>query len=360
MPLEKCESQDLITLRSLGFRFSNPFAFEVPSKWPYKISICTTGRAATIANDTLKVVLNDGSVPTHCITLCVQESESQEYTGFGFHIATVGDGEGLPEQRLQCLRGVPRGSWVLFIDDDLTDIMSPDELCLHELILLGFLSAKARGVELWGLNVSTNRMHLRETVSSCPGLVNGYFYGVVTSELARHMTPVSDKLGGAAEDVERTVRYHSAGGLCRLNFACAVARTQTNDGGLQAYYGSRQARKAAQEFVIRTLAVEFPDLIRFDECSSNMCAFLHARGQVAEHTCHLCDKTFTRKNALVHHKRWCHPDPTLPPPELIECSMCKKMFKSKKAMLVHLRARRCHSNRGRKYDNLSQIGPSIA
>ena len=353
VPLEKCDAQDLITLRSLGFHAPSPFVFDVPSKWPYRICICTAGRSSTIAQDTLGVISKDGSVPTHCITLCVKETEVDAYKGFGFDVATVSGAVGLPEQRRQCLRGMPHGNWILFLDDDLTDIMLPDgEITLHELIVLGFLSAKAKGVQLWGLNVSQNRMHLRETVSTCAGLVNGYFYGVVTSERAHQMTSVSDNAGGAAEDIERTLRYHSImGGVCRLNFACAVARTQTNEGGLQMHYRSREARRAAQDFVIRTLALEFPQLIQFDECSANRCVFLQSRGRVAEHTCHLCDKTFTRKGALAHHKKWCHPDPAAPLQIQIECSNCKKTFRSKKAMLVHVRASRCHSTRGRKYEH---------
>ena len=201
-------------------------------------------------------------------------------------------------------------------------------------------------------NVNQNRMHLREAMPTCAGLVNGYFYGVVTSERAHQMTSVSDNAGGAAEDIERTLRYHSImGGVCRLNFACAVARTYTNVGGLRMHYRSREARRAAQDFVIRTLALEFPQLIQFDECSANRCVFLQSRGRVAEHTCHLCDKTFTRKGALAHHKKWCHPDPAAPLPIPIECSNCKKTFRSKKAMLVHVRASRCHSTRGRKYEH---------
>ena len=351
VPLDKCDARDLVTLRSLGFIVPNPFALDVPFKWPYQIRICTAGRAQTIAQDTLGIISRDRSVPTHCITLCVKEPEVDAYRGFGFDVMTVSGAAGLPEQRQQCLRGMPHGSWALFLDDDLTDIMLLEEMSLHELVVLGFLSAKARGAELWGLNVSKNRMHLRDTVSTCPGLVNGYFFGVVTSERAQQMTPVSDTVGGAGEDVERTLRYYEAGGVLRMNFACAVARTQTNAGGLQGHYKDRAARRAAHEFVIRSLAVEFPQLVIFDDCSANKSTFLQARGQAEEHKCHLCDKAFTRKNALAHHKRWFHPDPALPQPELIECPNCKRTFRSKKAMLVHVRALRCHSNRGRKYDS---------
>ena len=66
------------------------------------------------------------------------------------------------------------------------------------------------------------------------GLVNGYFFGVVTqSELLRDATRTSDVVGGAGEDIERSLRsFAHSGSIVRLNFAAAVAKNTSNAGGL--------------------------------------------------------------------------------------------------------------------------------
>ena len=76
------------------------------------------------------------------------------------------DGEGLPEQRAMCTRYLPEGAWCLFLDDDLTHIEKPAHPSTHELFMLAFLTAHQRGVNLWGLNTSSDARNLRDNVSN--------------------------------------------------------------------------------------------------------------------------------------------------------------------------------------------------
>ena len=140
VPVERCDLADLASLRSLGFRTP---ALPLPMPWPYQVFICSTRRSASIGQQTLRRVLfEDGSVPAQCVTICVNDEEdvAQYRTGLRTLVARAG---GLPEQRSICTRYLPQGSWCLFVDDDICRIHKPN-LSLHQLVMLGFLTAMQR------------------------------------------------------------------------------------------------------------------------------------------------------------------------------------------------------------------------
>ena len=145
-------------------------------------------------------------------------------------------------------------------------------------IVYCFLDIRKRTSLLWGLNVSPNERNLRDNVSGACGLVCGYFYGIITSD-CEGMTRISNRTGGAAESIERTLRYHKLSGICRFNFATCLARTSSNKGGLQDHFGSSCSRSAAHSYVVQTLAQEFPDLIGFNDAKTNKCTFLALRSE---------------------------------------------------------------------------------
>ena len=148
---------------------------------------------------------------------------------------------------------------------------------LNELFTHAFLMASSVGVKLWGLNVSSNERNLWGTASRAPGLVNGFCYGMIQGPRPVPL-PHSDARGGAAEDVERSLRYFSYhGGILRLNWACAQARFRTNAGGLQDYFASSAERAATQDAVVRLLCAEFAALLTAKTGAPNGCVFLPAR-----------------------------------------------------------------------------------
>ena len=139
---------------------------------------------------------------------------------------------------------------------------------------------------LFGLNVSQNERHLRENVSCACGLVAGYFHGIITSDV-QGMTRISDRTGGAAEGIERSLRYYKLSGICRFNFATCLACNGTNKGGLQYHFGNNCSRSAAHSYVVQMLAQEFPDLIEFDAAKTNKCTFLAPRSEPPAYK-HMC------------------------------------------------------------------------
>ena len=180
---------------------------------------------------------------------------------------------GLPAQRRACLAGRPEGSWNLFLDDDIRNFaLAGAGTTLNELFTHAFLMAEHAGVKLWGLNTSADERNLRGTASRAPGLVNGYCYGVIQGAQPVPL-PHSDAHCGAAEDVERSLRYCADGGILRLNWACAQARVRTNAGGLQHQFASRAERAAAHDAVVRLLCAEFPALLAAKPGAPNGCVF---------------------------------------------------------------------------------------
>jgi hypothetical protein len=413
VPIEKCQPQDLATLSSLGFQIPVFLPLGIPMPWPYHVYICSTRRSATICKDTLTTLLSDGSVPAHTVTLCVRDAEDAKAYGgrLGLRMLVAGEGAGLPAQRRLCTRHAAEGSWCLHLDDDVTHVQKPGHLSMHELFVLGFVVAGQRKVHLWGLNTSANPLCMRETVSAQLGQINGYFHGLIVCKWIAEPTRTSDAVGGAAEDIERSLRYFLHSGIVRLNFACASARVQTNGGGLQAYYSTRDARLAARDYVVHALCAEFPTLLRAAPKAPNGCRFVRgaaaqrdvgddgsssAPGQQLEvqeqddegdspaeessgtgtaggsdctsdggsagngekdaapgprstekYVCEQCASQYARRADLQHHVLQVHADA---PAEKVACPTCERAFRRRKDMVLHVRLGRCHSKRGKKWD----------
>ena len=368
---------------------------------PYCIFICTTRRHSTVMKNTLGEVLSDGSVSPASIVLCVRDVEdANAYASFAslglrLIIYTGSDGvsceQGLPEQRQFCLAQRPLGSWNLFLDDDVKRIHKHEcvqWMTLHDLIIFGFMRAEHAHIRLWGLNTSADVRNLRDQVSHKLGLVNGYFFGLIHQRDNPKLS-LSNRALGAAEDIERSIRYFHHRGTIRLNFASAAAQTWDNNGGLQNTFGTQVARQAAHDFVVHMLCNEFPNSLMHAPGKPNRCSFLSGlpiprlkttdpdgnntqtnvgaaesvcskvtckekRLQDCEprpasdsgklFTCHSCPKTYVRKIDLEHHIRTQHGEG---PIIKHECPQCKRSFLRIKDLKTHLNFKRCFSKKGR-------------
>ena len=227
-------------------------------------------------------------------------------------------------------------------------------------------------------------------MSTAAGLVNGYFFGVITDATVSDSTRTSDSVGGACEDVERSVRYFKHSGLVRLNFAAAVAKNRTNAGGLQSYYAEPERRKAAHAYVVQSLAAEFPEIILADPLAPNGCRFRRRampeepepeegastnsseqeeealveaylppakakKPPAGRLVCNECGKSYARSADLKHHVRTTHASE---PPPALHCPECSRPFRKQKDLLVHQRSGRCWSRRGRPHEVITAPAPS--
>jgi hypothetical protein len=394
VPAHKCDMRDLSRLAALGFRVPQVLPLSHMSlPWPYQVFCCSTRRSGTIARDTLATVLADRSIPPHAVTLCLRDADDERlYRHLGLRVLISEDGQGLPEQRKLCTRYRPAGSWCFFIDDDLTNIHKPEHLNLHELVMLGFLTAKQRHVYLWGLNTSADGRNRRDNYSNQLGLICGYLFGLITNPELADATRVSDSQGGAGEDIERSLRYYAHSGLVRLCFGTCCARNRSNPGGLQHHFAAGQHRQAAHDRVLNALAAEFPKLVAIAPDRPNRCRLQQPRASPrpvlvetygeeeettetegsdggmplepsdsseatvvsqseerahARHACDHCRREYARKADLQHHLAQMHSDA---PAVKVACPTCERAFRRRKDMVLHVRLGRCHSRRGKKWD----------
>lgn len=285
VPFDKVNAHTFACLAALGFplpNFANLQLDHIPVRLtplpPFTIFICSRSRSQGIQTDTLRVLLaSKDDIISSAIVLCINEEEVADYQYLGFPMIVVDKQAGLPEQRQMCLRGRPAGAWNLFLDDDVVgfhNLYSPD-MSLRQLFILCFLVCERERLNLFGLNTSMDARNLRANISRRLGLVNGYCFGII-SDPDNPKLATSDRCGGAAEDIERSLRYYQKG-ILRFNFAAAIAKTRSNAGGLQSHYGSPQLRNAAHEYVIRSLMYEFPNLVGSNTHSPNAVTFHYQR-----------------------------------------------------------------------------------
>jgi hypothetical protein len=409
VPFDKVTAHTYACLKALGFplpNFANVQLGHVPTRLthlpPFTIFICSRQRSQSLKTDTLRVLLaaNDDTISS-AIVLCINEGEVADYQYLGFPMIVVNRQVGLPEQRQICLLGRPAGAWNLFLDDDVTGFHNLySEMPLRELFLCCFLVCEREGLRLFGLNTSMDVRNLRANISRRLGLVNGYCFGIVSDPNNPRLS-ISDSCGGAAEDIERSLRYYDqCKGILRFNFATAIAKTRRNTGGLQFQYRTPELRKAAHEYVVRSLIQEFPDLIASNLHSPNAVTFqfqkeadengeedMHEEAlmelvveeetqQVALkqkrkkgktpkqfvsialppayvettiepngiHNCTMCEKQYRRREDLLHHIRVVHNSDSI---VRFSCRYCGRQFLKKKDGLSHERGQRCNSRRGK-------------
>ena len=416
VPFDKIAAHTYACLKALGFplpNFADIALNHVPSRLtllpPFTIFICSRGRSHSLKTDTLRVLLatKDDTISS-AICLCINEEDVVDYQHLGFPMIVVNRHAGLPEQRELCLLGRPAGAWNLFLDDDVTGFHNMyDSMPLRELFLCCFLVCERKGLRLFGLNTSMDPRNLRANISRRLGLVNGYCFGIISDPQNPRLI-ISDRCGGAAEDIERSLRYYDQWrGILRFNFATAIAKTRSNPGGLQLHYATPHIRKSAHEYVVMALIHEFPDLIATNAHSPNAVTFHFQREATAKdendeedyeednphedltelivqckqaelkqkrkkdqtpkrfvsiappptdndddmileqngvHSCRLCEKQYKRREDLLHHVRVVHNFDSI---VRFSCCYCGRQFLKKKDALNHERGQRCNSRRGK-------------
>jgi len=169
------------------------------------------------------------------------------------------------------------GVHVVSLDDDVEDIqwLHPSTSTVVSLPPGGFdgLVRHARALMesqssyIWGLNISDSSLNLQNTISRKNGLVCGNFYGFLNRpSLASKLRP---KLGQAAEDCERSIRYFARDGLVlRYMMYHAVTKPYINAGGLQTQFKTRLERKQAEIDHVESLQRAFPSLVSLEAKST--------------------------------------------------------------------------------------------
>eukprot|EP00933_Yihiella_yeosuensis_P083859 TRINITY_DN98153_c0_g1_i1.p1 TRINITY_DN98153_c0_g1~~TRINITY_DN98153_c0_g1_i1.p1 ORF type:complete len:249 (-),score=19.68 TRINITY_DN98153_c0_g1_i1:17-661(-) len=179
---------------------------------------------------------------------------------------------GITEQRWHICQQNPEGSHIVFMDDDIEDVLykfkpgtGGDTL---KPLPVGGLEAIIHHAHdlmlqeksfLWGFSSSANSMSLSVSdISRRCGMVNGFLYGCRN----RHDEKLRCIHASPTEDVERSCRVYDCDRVVlRYRMYCAKTVFKAS-GGIQLLYRSLKERKEAEEQAIHKLAKEFPELIR--------------------------------------------------------------------------------------------------
>jgi len=118
------------------------------------------------------------------------------------------------------------GQHILFIDDDIRDLISLNDLNLKTFIISAFAACRAHNLSLFGIYPVSNKFFMRPTMTTDLRYIIGCFYGVINRRI--HVT-LDDK-----EDFERTMLYYLRdGGVVRFNSIAPVTRYYKEPGGMQ-------------------------------------------------------------------------------------------------------------------------------
>jgi hypothetical protein len=186
-------------------------------------------RANLLPVRTLAFLERHGVQREHIHIYVVEEDlTAYQETCFGYNIH-VGV-KGLVAQREFIYNSWPEGSWIVFCDDDVQDVIGMDRKPvknLGELCATGFLTCIKNNLRLWGFNSMCNPFYMKDTVTTHLLFIVGAMFGIVKKGSILS-PPIEFK-----EDVYRTCAYYQAdGGVVRINSAGVKTTYYKGSGGL--------------------------------------------------------------------------------------------------------------------------------
>jgi hypothetical protein len=235
----------------------------------YKIVIPSYQRPEGLVKMTLSTLIRYGA-PLKEVYVCVADEDEKsiyeaELDKAGINVNLVVGVKGLCPQRVFMDAYFPKGTPLICIDDDLSDILQKADTKFHpmdytfdEMVSLGFKLCEGNGAKLWGLYPVANGMFMKDW--AVVGL--RFIYGVFCGTYAGYQCigEGEEEIGGTAEDWERTLRsYVRNGKVVRIEWL-AVKSKMYAKGGIQAFMGGKEKRLAENHLRIQTVADRFPEL----------------------------------------------------------------------------------------------------
>jgi hypothetical protein len=179
------------------------------------------------------------------------------------HYAAIHIGKkGLVQQREYITQQYPKGTRIVFMDDDIESIdLSMTRLAstLHTFLEKAFDITVQHNSTIWGVYPVFNPFYRKPRPEVYVGLayVVGAFYGIITEPNDRSIRLSLTRKDGQKEDVERTIRYFNKDGrVVRFDRVGFVTKYYGKSGGLGTFEDRLEPMKQA---VIR-LQKAFPEL----------------------------------------------------------------------------------------------------
>lgn len=228
----------------------------------YQIAIPSAGRADTIMEQTMGLLIASNVDPARISVFVPDDSSAEAYRSVLPDSVTIrpGHGWGMRQARNAIARAYPAGTNLVQIDDDLTEIATTtDRKTLDPVKDIDALIRK--GIEtsdghLWCLYPVPNPFFMRPGLTRRGGLwyAVGAWFGYRVTLDETELVELDDK-----EDFERSVRFYLRDGeVVRLDSYTYKTKFYGGTGGMQAYRTPETIEKGA-----RALAERYPDLAHY-------------------------------------------------------------------------------------------------
>lgn len=235
----------------------------------YKIVIPSYQRPEGLVKMTLSTLIRYEAPLDRVYVFVANEEEKGIYEAeldkAGISVNLVVGIKGLCPQRVFIDAYFPKGTPLICIDDDLSDLLQKADNKFHgmdytfdEMVFLGFRLCEENNAKLWGLYPVANGMFMKDW--AVVGL--RFIYGVFCGTYAGYQCigGGEEEIAGTAEDWERTLRsYVRNGKVVRIEWL-AVKSKMYAKGGIQAFMGGKEARLKENTVRIQTVADRFPEL----------------------------------------------------------------------------------------------------
>ena len=225
----------------------------------YVVAIPSYDRPDTIANKTLKTIL-DGGVPKNLVHVFVaNKAEEKRYIDAlpkSMYGKLVVGKKGITAQRRFIIEYFPENKKVVSIDDDIEGLfekVSDKELRkitnVHKFFIDAFAMLEKERLYIWGIYPVHNPYFMKNTITTDLKFIVGQLYGFVNRKI-KTIQP-SQKIF-EKEDYEQSIKYFlKDGGVVRFNNVSAKTKNHAK-GGLGIREGRLEANRAAAEYLRRT------------------------------------------------------------------------------------------------------------
>ena len=225
----------------------------------YVIAIPSYDRPDTIANKTLKTIL-DGGVPKNLVHVFVankaEEKRYMEALPKNMYGKLVVGKKGITAQRKFIIEYFPENQQIVSIDDDIEGLfkkVSDKELIkitnVHKFFIDAFALLEKERLYIWGIYPVHNAFFMKKKVTTDLKFIMGGLYGFVNRK-TKSIQP-SSKIK-EKEDYEQSIKYFiKDGGVVRFNDVSAKTKNHSK-GGLGYTEGRLEDNRAAADYLMKS------------------------------------------------------------------------------------------------------------
>ena len=249
---------------------AHPNALRPPP--PIEVAVVSHARAQSVGPKTLRTLANRG-IERERVRLFVTPGQEEEYRS-AVDPGIVGSIEtgkfGLAAQRHYVTMAYPEGTWLVQLDDDVSDVREKVDdknavpvKDLESTFRFGFEACEDHKARLWGIYPVLNPMFMKNRLRVGLLFCIGHLWGVINSHDDARRVRLANK-----EDYERSIRYYKADGAVVRMEDIAAKTKMLGAGGLQA--DDQPARAALNRIEVMKLVNQWPEHVRVTKRRSEL------------------------------------------------------------------------------------------